>query len=167
MGSSAPNFTYEGSLARVRIGAGAIPSTKLTPPKQNIKLEKLARIGEAVKTIRTIGTLDCEGGAVELESAVFAELLIPRMPPNGWTMFEFSIHVVQRHPLVGGPYSAFWNRVRFTGTEEEAIEASEKATRISLPVDVIQIFYAGRDGVFKSLVQQAGLPPPTMAQFTL
>jgi hypothetical protein len=42
----APNFTYEGSLARIRLGVSAIPCTKLTPPKQNIKLEKLARIGE-------------------------------------------------------------------------------------------------------------------------
>lgn len=167
MASNAPNFTYEGSTARVRIGASAIPSTKLTPPKQNVKVEKFGRIGEAVKTVRTIGTLDVDGGAIELESSVFANQLLPRMPANGWTMFEFSVHVVQRHPLVGGPMYAYWNRVRFIGTEEEAIEMSEKATKISLPVDVIQIFYAGPDGVFKSLVQQAGQPPATLAQFTL
>lgn len=167
MAANAPNFTYEGASARVRIGASAIACTKVTPPKQAMKTEKLARIGESVKTIRTIGVLDVDGGAIEVESAVFANQLLPAMPTNGFTMFEFSIHVVQRHPLVGAPMYAYWNRVRFVGTEEEAIEASEKATKIALPVDVIQIFYAGPDGVYKSLVQQPGQPPPTLSQFTL
>ena len=167
MGTNAPNFTYEGASARVRIGATAIGCTKVTPPKQSIKTEKLGRIGEAVKTIRTVGVLDVDGGSIELESAVFANQLLPALPTNGFTMFEFNVHVVQRHPLVGGPMYAYWNRVRFIGTEEDAIEMSEKATKISLPVDVIQIFYAGADGVYKSLVQQPGQPPPTLAQFTL
>lgn len=167
MASTAPSFTYEGANSRIRMGASAIACTKLTPPKQSIKVDKLARIGESVKTVRTIGILDTDGGSIELESAVFANQLLPRLPQNGFTMFEFSVHCVQRHPLIGSPMYAFWNRVRIIGTEEEAIEASEKATKMVLPVDVIQIFYAGPDAVYKSLVQQAGLPPPTLAQFTL
>lgn len=167
MGTNAPNFTYEGSSARIRIGATAIPCTKVTPPKQNVKTEVFGRIGEFTKTVRTIGILEVDGGQLELESAVFSNQLLPAMPKNGFTMFEFGVHVVQRHPLVGGPMFAWWNRVRFVGTEEEAIEQSEKATRITLPVSVIQVFYAGADGVFKSLVQVPGQAPPTLAQFTL
>jgi hypothetical protein len=167
MAANAPNFTYEGASARVRIGATAIACTKVTPPKQSIKTEVLGRIGEAVKTVRTIGVLDVDGGSIEMESAVFANQFLPAVPANGFTMFEFGVHVVQRHPLVGGPMYAWWNRVRIIGTEEDAIEQSEKATKLSLPVSVIQLFYAGPDGVYKSLVQIPGLPPPTLAQFTL
>lgn len=167
MGTNAPNFTYEGSLARIRIGATAIACTKLTPPKQNIKTEKFGRIGEVVQSIRTIGMLGVDGGSIEVESAVFANQLLSALPRNGYTMFEFDVHVVQRHPLVGGPMYAWWHRTRFVGTEEDAIEQSEKATRISLPVDVIQIFYAGPDKVFKSLAPIPGLPPPSLSEFTL
>ena len=167
MGQNAPNFTYEGSLARIRVGATAVGCTKLTPPKQNVKIEKFGRIGESGKSIRTIGILDVDGGSLEVESSVFANQLLPGLPKNGWTMFEFDVHVVQRHPLVGGPMYAWWHRTRFIGTEEDAIEQSEKATRISLPVDVIEIFYAGPDKVFKSLAPIAGQPPPSLSEFTL
>jgi hypothetical protein len=164
---SAPNFTYESATARIRIGATAVACTKATPPKQSIKTEILGRIGEAVKTIRTVGVLDVDGGALEMESAVFANQLLPALPANGFTLFEFAVHIVQRHPLVGAPMYALWSRCRFVGTEEEALEQSEKATKITLPLSVIQIFYAGPDGVYKSLVQLPGLPAPTLAQFTL
>lgn len=167
MASNQPNFTYEGATARIRIGATAIGCTKVTPPKQAIKTEKFGRIGESIKTIRTLGVLDVDGGAIEIESAVFANQLLPALPANGFTLFEFNIHVVQRHPLVGAPMYSFWSRCRFVGTEEEAIEMSEKATKISLPIDVIVIYYAGPDGVFKSLAPIPGQTPPTLAQFTL
>lgn len=167
MAANAPNFTYESALARVRIAASAIAVTKLTPPKQSIKEEKFGRLGEMIETVRTVGILSVDGGAVEMESAVFANQMLPALPVNGFSLFEFSIHVVQRHPLVGGPMFALWKRVRFMGTEEDAIERSEKATKISLPVSVMQVFYAGPDGVYKSLAQIPGLPPPQLAQFTL
>jgi hypothetical protein len=167
MAANAPNFTYEGASARIRLGATAIACTKISTPKQGVKFEKLARIGESVKTIRTAGILDVDGGSIELESAVFANQLLPAVPSNGWTLFEFDVHIVQRHPTIGGPMYAYWSRTRFIGTEEEALEASEKATRITLPVDAIQVFYAGPDGVFKSLSPIPGQPAPTLAQFTL
>lgn len=164
---SAPNYTYEGAFARVRIAASAVACVSIEPPKQAMKIEKFGRLGEQVKTVRTQGVQDTDGGSLTLESAVFATQLLPRLPRNGWSQFEFVVTVLQRAPGVGSSFAAVWDRVRFMGTEEEAIEMSEKATKIKLPVDVIQVFYGGIDGVLRSLAIQRGQPSETAAAFML
>lgn len=164
---SAPNYTYEGAFARIRIGSSAIACLSVEPPKQSMKFEKFGRLGEQVKTVRTQGIQDVDGGSITIESAVFAKQLLPRLPKNGWTQFEFVVTVLQRAPNVGSPFSAVWDRVRFIGTEEETIEMSEKATKIKLPVDAIQVFYGGVDGVLRSQAIQLGQPSDTAAAFML
>lgn len=167
MGLNAPNFTYEGASARIRFGSTAIACLKVTPPGQDQKFEKFGRIGESIESIRTIGVMKIDGGEIELESAVFANQLLPAMPINGWTLFEFNVAIVQRHPLIGAPMYAIWSRTRFVGTKEDAIEMSEKATRMTLKTDSMALWYAGPDGKFKSLAPITGMAPPTLAQFTL
>lgn len=163
--ANAPNYTYEGSTAKLRFGAIAIPATKITPPKESIKTEKIRRIGEQIATVRTLGTYEIDGGSIEIESAVFAAMILPRVPKNGWSLFEFQITVVNRHPLVGGPWSQVWDRCRFAGTEQEAIEGTEKGLKLTLPIDVIQVFHAGADRVYKSLALIPSLPTPEAAAF--
>lgn len=164
---SAPNYTYEGAFARIRIASSAIACLSVEPPKQSFKFDKFGRLGSQVKDVRTQGVQDVEGGSILLESAVFAKQVLPRIPKNGWTQFEFVVTVLQRAPNVNSPFSAIWDRVRFIGTEEEAIEMSEKATKIKLPVDAIQVFYGGVDGVYRSLAIQQGQPSDTAAAFML
>lgn len=164
---SAPNYTYEGAFARVRIATSAIACLSVEPPKLAMKTEKFGRLGEQVKRVRTQGVLDVDGGSLTMESAVFARQLLPRLPKNGWSQFEFVVTVLQRAPNVGSPFSAVWDRVRFMGTEEEAIEMSEKATRIKLPIDAIDVFYGGTDGVLRSLAIQQRMPSDAASAFML
>lgn len=164
---SAPNFTFEGASARIRIGTTAGACTKITPPKESIKTEKIRRVGEMVARVRTLGIYEIDGGSLTMESAVFATQILPAVPKNGWSAFEFLVTVVNRHPLVGGPWRQVWDRVRFAGLEQEAIEATEKALQLTLPVDVIQMFHAGADGIYKSLALNPAEPTPAAAAFML
>lgn len=159
------NYTYDGATGRLRLGAFAIQATKMEPPKESIKTEKVRRVGEQVATVRTVGVYEIDGASIEVESAVFARSILPRVTSVGWNLFEFPITILQRHPLVGGPYSQIWDRCRFAGIEQDAIEASEKALKVKLPIDVIQVFHRGADGIWKSLATIPSQPSPQAAAF--
>jgi hypothetical protein len=159
------NYTYSGADARIRLGTIAVPCTKVEPPKESLKTEAVRRLGEQIAIVRTAGIVEIDGGSLELESAVFSRSVLPRVPANGWNEFEFVVTVTQRHPVLGNPYSQVWERVRFAGLEQDAIESSEKAIRIKLPILVIQIFHKGQDGSWKSFARNPALPTPQAAAF--
>lgn len=164
---SAPNYTYEGGLSRVRLGSTATPCTKVTPPKESVKVEAVRRLGEMVAEVRTIGIYEIDGGSITVESAVFAARILPKLQLNGFTQTEWQLTVAARAPGVGGPYIQVWDRCRFTGTEQEAIEATEKALLITLPISVIQIFHKGTDGKYHSLAVNPAAPSDAASAFLL
>lgn len=163
----ARNVAYSGSTARIRIGKKAIPLTKCAPPKEAIKTEGVPEIGTMVVSTFTLGIYSCEGAMLEMTSATFGRVLLPLLPKHGWSLFEFDVTILERHPLVAGKYGAVWDRVTFAGVEAEAIEQSEKGRKVAFPVRVVQVFHCGEDGVYKSLALNPAEPSPTAAAFML
>lgn len=163
----ARNVVYNGATSRIRIGKKAIPLTKCTPPKEAVKQEGVPTIGQMVVTDFTLGMYTCEGAQIEMTTATFARVLLPLLPKQGWSLFEFVITVLERHPLIAGKYGAIWDRCCIIGGEQEALEASEKGRKIVLPLRVVQVFHQGADGVHKSMALNPEEPTPTAAAFML
>jgi hypothetical protein len=163
---SAPNFTLEGSRSKIRLGTTAVPVTKVTPPKESIKTEAIRRLGEQVAEIRTLGIYEIDGGSIMLESAVFSSLLLPKLQINGFSQTEWVLTMAATAPGVVG-YTQVWERCRFVGTEHEAIEATEKALQIVLPISVIQMFHKGGDGQYHSLAVKPRMPSAAASAFML
>jgi hypothetical protein len=164
---NARQVAYSGATAKIRIGRAAPPLTKCTPPKEAVKSEGVPEIGHQVASVWTIGNYTCEGASVEMTSATFARQLLPRLPKQGWSLFEFAITVMLKHPLIAGKYGAVWDRCAIIGNEQEVIEQSEKAHKIVLPLRVVQVFHCGLDGVWKSMALNPEEPMPTAAAFML
>lgn len=163
---SAPDFTLEGSRFRLRLGTTAVKTIKVTPPKESVKTEKLRRLGEMVATVRTLGIYEIDGGGITLESAVFSKVLLPKLQVNGFTQTEWVLTGAATAPGVAG-YTQIWDRCRFVGIEQEAIEASEKALQMTLPIDVIQMFHKGIDGKWHSLSVNPLAPSDAASAFML
>ena len=162
------NYTYSGADVRIRVGTTAIPCEGgVEPPKETIKTETIRALGDQVARVRTVGVLEMGDASITLSAAVFAARLLPMVPINGWSLFEFVVTVSHQHPLLGTPYLQVWDQCRFTGIEPDNIEPSEKALMIKLPISTIQVFHKGVDGIRKSLARNPILPTPAAAAFLL
>jgi hypothetical protein len=162
------NYTYSGADVRIRLGTTAVPCEGgCEPPKETIKTETIRRLGDQIARVRTVGILEMGDASITLSAAVYAKRLLPLVPANGWSLFEFVVTVSHRHPLLGSPYIQVWDRCRFAGIEPDKIEPSEKAIMIKLPISVIQVFHKGADGIRKSLALDPQQPTPAASAFLL
>ena len=151
MSANIRNVAFDGSTARIRFGTLAVGLTKIGVPKEERKSEKIRLIGDPVARIRTVGSWEVGDGELEILSSRFASQILPNLPIMGGSLVDFSITLVERHPLVtGAPYSIILDRCNFSSIEE-AIENSEKANSVKIGYSCIEVFRAGVDGTFKSL----------------
>jgi hypothetical protein len=148
------------SLA-LRFGALKVPLVKLSPPKEDVKVEKIREVGNMLATKRTPGIVEVGDGTAELLASVYEALILPRMPKHGGTLTQFVITSTYSHPSVEGALGFLYDRCRIIGEEDPAIESSEKGAIVKLTVSVMERWKKGRDGVWKCLALKPGLPSST------
>lgn len=150
MATSLRNIAFDGATGRIRFGSVAVPCLKVTVPKEEVKKEKLAYIGEQIKTVRTLGQLEVGTCEVEMTTAIYAGVILPRLQSHATNLVEFPVTLLERHPQIASPYSIILDRCSIIGTNESK-ENSEKAQIIKLTLDVIQVYRRGADGQWKTL----------------
>lgn len=148
------------SLA-IRFGTLKAALTKLSPPKEDVKVEKIRMVGDQLATKRTPGIVDVGDGTIEMLATVYEAQILPRLPKHGGTLTQFVITCTYSHPSVEGSLAYLYDRCRIIGTEDPPVEASEKGAIVKLTVSVMEKSVKGRDGVWKSLALKPGLPSST------
>lgn len=148
------------SLA-IRFGALKAAVTKLSPPKEDVKVEKIREVGSMHATKRTIGVVDVSDGTIEMLATVYEAMILPRLPKHGGTLTQFVITSTYSHPSIEGSLGYLYDRARIIGEEDPPVEASEKGAIVKLTVSVMKKWRKGRDGVWKCLGLEPGLPSST------
>lgn len=164
MANDTIDTAFDGATVYCRLGATKVAGNKLEYG-DSIKVEKVKRFGQQGPGARTLGSYELKDGKLTIETGILRRILMPKLPANGITLFEFPITAQQRHPSLG-TYSVILDRVRLIGIEE-SLEASEKAAMVDVALDYMQIFRRGADGVWKSLNIIPTQPSPQAAQFML
>lgn len=139
------------SCAHFRFGSTAITLTKFEPPKDDIKIEKVARIGEMRATKRTPGRSEVSDISIEMLATDYVTLLLPRLPKHGGTSVEFVITASVYHPTVTGSYGILCDNCRIIGAEGPSFDGSEKGLIKKLTISVIDVWEKGADNVWKTL----------------
>lgn len=139
------------SSAFFRWGSTKIPLTKFTPAKDEIKTERVRRVGEMRARKRTPGVSELGDIAVELLATDYVQFIIPRMPIHGGTLVEFIITASVYHPSVAGSYGILCDGCRIVGQEGPEFEASEKGLIKKLSISVIDVWEKGSDNKWKTL----------------
>ncbi len=139
------------SCAFFRFGSTKIPLTKFTPPKEDIKIEKIPRIGEMRARKRTPGRSEISTAAVEMLLSDYATLWLPRMPKHGGALVEFVVTATVTHPSVKGSYGILCDNGRVIGAEGPEFDGSEKGLIKKLTIDFVDVWEKAEDGVWKTL----------------
>lgn len=134
-----------------RFGSTKIALTKFEPPKDDIKVEKVPRIGEMRASKRTPGRSEVGDISIELLATDYEAFLLPRMPKHGGTLVEFVITASVYHPSVLGSYGILCDNCRIIGSEGPSFDGSEKALIKKLTISVLDVWEKGRDGIWKTL----------------
>jgi hypothetical protein len=146
-----------GTCTRLRWGSIAVPCTKITLPKLEIKTEKVRRIGEMLATKRTPGAAELGPLKVSMLAADYKEFVLLRYGKHAGTETEFVLTTTIIHPSVRGSLSRLADHCRIVTIEELSIEASEKALMIDLTIDPMDLWERGDDDVWKTLVRKSTL----------
>ena len=139
------------SCAYFRFGATKVPLTKFEPAKDEIKTERVRRIGEMRARKRTPGTSELADIEVELLATDYTTFILPRMPKHAGTLVEFIITASVFHPSVAGSYGILCDGVRIVGQAGPTFDGSEKGLIKKLTLSVIDVWERGTDGVWKTL----------------
>lgn len=139
------------SCAFFRFGTTKIPLTKFEPPKDDIKIERLARIGEMRASKRTPGRSEISTASVELLLSDYATFILPRLGTHGGTLIEFVVTATVTHPSVNGSYGLLCDNGRIIGSEGPGFDGTEKGLIKKLTIDFLDIWEKGEDGKWKTL----------------
>lgn len=146
------------SSARILFGTIIVPVLKFDVPKEEIKTEKVPRVGEVRPTKRTAGRMEIGDIAVEIELSDYEALILPRMPKHGATLIEFVITCNVKHASVAGSYGMLLDGCRIVSREGPSFAPDEKALVKKLGISVMATWERGRDGVWKCLDLNPKLP---------
>lgn len=135
-----------------------IPATRASIPDYEIKTEKVARLGEALPTKRTIGRGEIGDLEIEIEALDYTQIILPRMPRHSGTLIEFVVTATISHPSVTGSYGLLLDGCRIVKHPSMAFEPDEKAIRKKIGVSVMHLWEKGSDGIWKTLSPVPTLP---------
>jgi hypothetical protein len=138
------------SCAFFRFGSLKVPLLKFGVPKEDIKTEKVRRIGEMRASKRTPGTSEIGDAAIEILLTDYEAFILPRLPKHGGTMVEFVITATVTHPSVKGGYGVLCDACRFVNFEGPEFDGSEKGLVKKLGVSVVDVWEKGQDGIWKT-----------------
>lgn len=144
-----------GICAIVRFGATKIPLMKFTPPKVEVKMEKVSRIGEMLAQKRTPGRGEIGNASGEMLLTDYVALMLPRFPRHGGTFVNFVITVSIGHPSVRDSYSQLIDGCRTAVLEGPELDGSEKGVPKKFEFSCMNVFEKGTDGIWKALNQLA------------
>lgn len=150
------NVTWDGATSvLIRFGIVKVPVLKITPPKVDIKVDKIGPVGEMLATKRTPGVAEIGDLALELLTSDYEEFVLPRMPKHAGTEIQFVITCTISHPSVKGSLGRLCDGCRIIGLEGPDLERTEKGLITKLPISVMNLWEKGRDGVWKTLVRKS------------
>lgn len=147
-----------GSSATFLMGTTVVPVRKLTPPKVEVKTEKVRSSGQGIAKKRTIGVTEVSDGNAEIELGYYNDLIMPRLPQHGGTLIEFVGTLTIRHPSITGSYGQLYDHCRIISIEGPEITDDEKALVMKLGFSCMNIFQKGSDGKYKCLNFDEALP---------
>lgn len=136
------DIAADGSTAAVHFRKTGIACNKLEWDEE-LKKEKVRRIGHQGHAARTEGAYEAKDASVEVEVWIWSHLILPKLPKNGYGNFPFPVKGQFLHPDVAGSYTVLLSSCCIIG-EKGSIEASEKAGMITIPLSVMQV--RKRDG---------------------
>jgi hypothetical protein len=152
------------SSAFFRFGSTKIPLTKFTPPKDEIKTERVRRAGEMRARKRTPGVSEVSDISVELLASDYKTFILPRMGRHGGTLIEFIITASVFHPSVQGSYGILCDGGRIVTSEGPEFAMDEKGLIKKLGISVIDVWERGDDGVWKTLALKTPQMASSLAQ---
>jgi hypothetical protein len=79
------DMTWDGGSAFLRFGSTKISVKKFTPPKLEVKVARVKRVGEMLATKRTPGSGEVSDSGVELLLTDYEELILPRLGKHAGT----------------------------------------------------------------------------------
>jgi len=135
-----------------------IPATNVATPDMEIKVEKVARLGEVLPTKRTIGRAELSDLEVEIELSDYTQIILPRQPRHSGTLLEFVCTCTIRHPSVLGSYGLLLDGCRIVKHPSMSFEPDEKAIRKKIGISVMAMWEKGLDGIWKALSPMPTLP---------
>lgn len=138
------------SSAFLRFGSTKVPLTKCTPPKEDVKTEKIRPIGAMRATKRTPGVSDIADASAEILLTEYTTLILPRLPRHGGTLVEFVVTLSVFHPSVKGSYGMLWDACRFVAHEGPELDGSEKGLIKKLGISILDVWEKGEDGIWKT-----------------
>lgn len=148
------NVAFDPSTVTIRWHLSAFGGiTKLTPPEENLKQEKIPTIGEQYSVYYTPGTVEVGDAECEMLTVAWKDMLAKL--PDPFSSAVFPITGNERAPTVRGSYGWILDDCGIIGTKH-AIEAGEKANRITFKLRVMRMLYRGSDNVWKTLARRPG-----------
>lgn len=152
------DVTWDGATSvAMRFGTTKVPILKLSPPKVELKREKIRRVGEQVASRRTPGAGEVGDMTVELLSADYMTFILPRMGRHAGGEIEFVTTCTIAHPSVTGSLSRLMDHCSIVSIEGPDIESSEKGLITKLGISVLDLWEKGSDGKWKTLFRKAGM----------
>lgn len=137
----------------MRWGSTKVPLVSFTPPKQEVKKEKVARLGEMLAQKHTTGRGEIGNATAEVLLTDYVEFILSRGAKHGMTLNEIVITATVGHPSVNGSYGALYDGCSFVVLEGPDFKPDEKALIKKIEFLVMNVFEKGPDGVWKALNQ--------------
>lgn len=143
------------SSGSLRAGSTKVAITKYSPPKLDIKVEKVRRVGAMLADKRTPGAGEISDGTIEMLASDYEAQILPRIGNHAGTEIEFTLTMTLSHPSVIGQLSILCDHVRIIGTEFPEMDGSEKPAMVKLTLSVLDIWSKGRGGKWQTLVRKS------------
>ena len=146
--------TWDAGVAfAMRWGSTKVPLVSFTPPKQEVKKEKVRRIGEMLASKHTIGAGEIGNASAELLLSDYVEFVLARGAKHGMTINEIVITATVSHPSVNGSYGALYEGCSFVVLEGPEFKPDEKGLIKKIELLVMNVWEKGPDNVWKALNQ--------------
>lgn len=157
--NSVNNIALNAASVRVRWHLSAFGGfTKFTIPEETVKREKLVFIGEQYATAYTPGIVEIGDAEAEMTTVGWKEMLAAL--PDQFSEVEFPITANEGHVTLDTDYTVLMDRCSIIGTKRE-IEASEKANKVTLKLQVMMVAHKGADDSWKTIARRPGDDPST------
>ena len=131
---------YDGGTIEARFNTSAFGFQEISW-EEKVDKKKVRRLGATVATTRTPGAYEVGDGSVKVEAGVWTEMLA-KLPANGYSDYEFTIHVDYVHPNLG-PQKTELLRACIVAVKPSVKEGSD-AAMTDLTISIMQVKTNGK-----------------------
>ncbi len=143
---------------RIVLGTTRVVFNKFSPPKVEVKTEKVVRVGESRATKRTPGRTEIADMSAEILLTDYSAHIMPRMPRMGGTLVTFPIIAAVKHPSIAGSFNTLLDECRIVSEEGPEMDGSEKALVMKLGISVMQVWHKNADKIWRCLSYETAMP---------